>query len=47
MEDAPYKTQSMGDFTDLKLDYLPDKTTILKLWHFLKRNGLDEVFLKR
>lgn len=43
MEDALYETESIRHFAGLKLDRLPDETTILKLHHFLERHGLGEV----
>jgi len=37
MEDALYDIESMRQFAGLKLDRLPDETTILKFRHFLER----------
>ena len=34
MEDALYEIESMRQFAGLKLDRLPDETTILKFRHF-------------
>ena len=46
MEDALYEIKSMRHFASLKLDRLPDETTILKFRHFLERHGLDKVLFK-
>jgi len=35
IEDALYEIKSMRHLADLKLDRLPDETTILKFRHFL------------
>lgn len=40
MEDELYEIESMRQFAGLKLDRLPDETTILKFRHFLERHGL-------
>jgi len=42
MEDALYEIESMRQFAGLKLDRLPDETTILKFRHFLERHGLGK-----
>jgi len=46
MEDALYEIESMRHFAGLKLDRLPDETTILKFLHFLERHGLGKVLFK-
>ena len=46
MEDALYEIESMRQFTGLKLDRLPDETTILKCRHFLERHGLSKVLFQ-
>ncbi len=46
MEDALYKIESMRQFAGLKLDRLPDETTILKFRHFLEQHGLGKVLFK-
>jgi len=46
MEDALYEIESMRQFAGLKLDRLPDETTILKFRHFLERHGLGKVLFK-
>jgi IS5 family transposase len=46
MEDALYEIESMRQFAGLKLDRLPDETTILKFRHFLEHHGLGEVLFK-
>ncbi len=46
MEDALYEIESMRHFAGLKLDRLPDETTILKFRHFLERHGLGKVLFK-
>ncbi|MGO2381628.1 transposase [Halomonas sp. AOP7-C1-21] len=46
MEDALYEIESMRQFAGLKLDRLPDKTTILKFLHFLERHGLGKVLFQ-
>ncbi|MCO7248235.1 MULTISPECIES: IS5 family transposase [unclassified Halomonas] len=46
MEDALYEIESMRHFAGLKLDRLPDETTILKFRHFLERHGLGEALFK-
>jgi len=38
MEDAVYEIETMRQFAGLKLDRLPDETTILKLRHFLEQH---------
>lgn len=40
MEDALYEIASMRQFSGLKLDRLPDATTILKCRHVMERHGL-------
>jgi transposase, IS5 family len=42
MEDALYEIQSMRQFGGLKLDRLPDETTILNFRHFLEQHGLGK-----
>ena len=39
MENTLYEIGFMRQFTGLKLDRLPDETTILKFRHFLEREG--------
>ena len=46
MEDALYEIESMRQFAGLKLDRLPDETTILKFRHFLERHGLGKVLFQ-
>ena len=46
MEDALYEIESMRHFAGLKLDRLPDETTILKFRHFLERHGLGKVLFQ-
>jgi len=46
MEDAMYEIESMRHFAGLKLDRLPDETTILKFRHFLERHGLGKALFK-
>ena len=46
MEDALYEIESMRQFAGLKLDRLPDETTILKFRHFLEQHGLGKVLFK-
>ncbi len=46
MEDALYEIESMRHFASLKLDRLPDETTILKFRHFLERHGLGKVLFQ-
>jgi IS5 family transposase len=46
MEDARYEIESMRCFAGLKLDRLPDETTILKFRHFLERHGIGKVLSK-
>lgn len=46
MEDALYEIESMRQFAGLKLDRLPDETTILKFRHFLEQHGLSKVLFK-
>jgi IS5 family transposase len=46
MEDALYEIESMRHFAGLKLDRLPDETTILKFRHFLEHHGLGKVLFK-
>tara|TARA_B100001179_G_C18564460_1_gene392132 strand:+ start:242 stop:1186 length:945 start_codon:yes stop_codon:yes gene_type:complete len=46
MEDALYEIESMRHFAGLKLDRLPDDTTILKFRHFLERHGLGKVLFQ-
>jgi IS5 family transposase len=46
MEDALYESESMRHFAGLKLDRLPDETTIFKFRHFLERHGLGEALFK-
>jgi IS5 family transposase len=45
MEDAPYERESMYHFAALKLDRLPDETTILKFRYFLGKVLLTLGFL--
>jgi IS5 family transposase len=46
MEDALYEIQSMRSFAGLKLDRLPDETTILNFRHFLEQHGLGKALFK-
>ncbi|MCH8497308.1 MAG: IS5 family transposase [Marinobacter sp.] len=46
MEDALYEIESMRQFAGLKLDRLPDETTILKFRHRLEQKGLGKVLFK-
>lgn len=46
MEDALYEIESMRQFAGLKLDRLPEETTILKFRHFLDRHGLGKVLFQ-
>ena len=46
MEDALYEIESMRQFAGLKLNRLPDETTILKFRHFLERLGLGKVLFQ-
>src|SRR5690606_3933950 len=47
MEDALYEIESMRQFAGLKLDRLPDKTTILKFRNFLEQHGLGKVLFNK
>jgi IS5 family transposase len=47
MNDALHNIESMRHFASLKLDGLPDETTILKFRHFLERYGLGKVLFKK
>lgn len=42
MEDALYEIESMRRFAGVKLDQVPDETTILNFRHLLERNGLGK-----
>lgn len=42
MGDALYEIQSMRQFAGLKLDRLPDETTILNFRHFLEQHALGK-----
>jgi len=46
MEDALYEIESMRHFAGLKLDRLPDETTILNFRHFLEQHGLGKTLFK-
>ena len=46
MEDALYEIESMRQFAGLKLDRLPDETTILNFRHFLEQHVLGKVLFK-
>lgn len=46
MEDALYEIESMRSFAGLKLDRLPDETTILNFRHLLEWHGLGKVLFK-
>lgn len=46
MEDSLYEIESMRHFAVLKLDRLPDETTIFKFRHFLEHHGLGKVLFK-
>jgi transposase len=47
MEYTLYEIEPMRHFASLKLDRLPDETTILKFRHFLERHGLGKVLFKK
>jgi IS5 family transposase len=42
MEDALYEVESMRNFAGLRLDRIPDETTILNFRHLLERHGLGK-----
>tara|TARA_R110002096_G_scaffold432882_1_gene650480 strand:+ start:979 stop:1383 length:405 start_codon:yes stop_codon:yes gene_type:complete len=46
MEDAFYEIEFMRQFAGLKLERLPDETTILKFRHFLEQHGLGKVLFQ-
>jgi IS5 family transposase len=46
MEDALYEIESMRQFAGLKLDCMPDETTILNFQHFLEQYGLGKVLFR-
>jgi transposase, IS5 family len=47
MEDALYEIESMRRFAGLRLDRIPDETTILNFRHLLERHGLGKKLFKR
>jgi IS5 family transposase len=47
MEDALYEIESMRRFAGLKLDRIPDETTILNFRHLLERQGLGRKLFKQ
>lgn len=46
MEDALYEVESMRRFAGLKLDRIPDETTILNFRRLLERHGLGQKLFK-
>ena len=46
MEGALYEVESMRCFAGLKLDRLPDETTIFKFFHFLEHHVLGKLLFK-
>lgn len=46
MEDALYEVESMRRFSGIKLDRVPDETTILNFRHLLERHGLGKKLFK-
>ncbi len=46
LEDALYEVESMRRFAGLKLDRIPDETTILNFRHLLERHGLGKKLFK-
>ena len=46
MEDMLYEVEPVRRFAGLKLEALPDETTILKFRHLLERHGLGDKLLK-
>jgi IS5 family transposase len=46
MEDAFYEIEFMRQFAGLRLERLPDETTILKFRHFLEQHGLGKVLFQ-
>lgn len=46
MEDTLFEIESMRNFSGLKLDCLPDETTILNFRHFLEQHELGRVLFK-
>ena len=46
MEDMLYEVEPVRRFAGLKLEALPDETTILKFRHLLERHGLGEKLLE-
>jgi transposase, IS5 family len=47
MEDTLYEIESMRRFAGLRLDRIPDETTILNFRHLLERHGLGEKLFKK
>jgi IS5 family transposase len=47
MEDALYEIESMRRFAGLRLDRIPDETTILNFRHLLERHGLGKKLFSR
>jgi IS5 family transposase len=47
MEDALYEIESMRRFAGLRLDRIPDETTVLNFRHLLERHGLGKKLFKR
>jgi len=46
LEDALYEVESMRRFAGLRLDRIPDETTILNFRHLLERHGLGKKLFK-
>lgn len=46
LEDSLYEVESMRRFAGLKLDRIPDETTILNFRHLLERHGLGKKLFK-
>lgn len=46
MEDALYEIESMRRFAGLRLERIPDETTILNFRHFLEQHGLGQKVFK-
>lgn len=46
LEDALYEVESMRRFAGLKLDRIPDETTILNFRHLLEKHGLGKKLFK-
>ena len=46
MDDVLYEIACMRRFAGLKLDRLPDETTIFKFFHFLEHHVLGKLLFK-